>query len=818
MNTSIDTRNLPPLPSQAEILVLAQDSKLVGDFARQIARSSGFLLKSEFTKRAVDFLIPHSKTLKECCDTQSQLELSVRKLEEIRRGVSEKMITNTGITDDVSLRVYREETLRALNSIKATCGSQLPSNSTNIVDLNALWREVETLLTRNHDLLRRLSRDIESTVTPFTQHAERLLDHVLASDVISARTTQLCALSSYYPRGLSPEAEAARAGMLQVPGDSDTMNHVLSLYESSELEASGQSTPASPLQGYFAELTTLKKQLLTSPSRVDDVLSELRDLYVRSGSTALAFYATLNCIAAGDTSHHTLFLAFDSGERLGSLATLDETLRSMPNYENRRPVLLQLYRIALRTGNPNGEHLLEELRTKHRKSAEKSFAEALQFDSLKQYSAAKEKAVFAWSHAKDDLPNSSHLALEAIKLAYRLHFQSGHTAEESTTFSDTVATHILKLNRHDTFAWEILCGGLFAEGARGALPWKAIDRLIGTVKSPTGAYVAGTYAHNKRDIPRTRSYLSQTGDRSEPALNAKIILADIAHSEGGHEEALKLLEYVSIWAPHHPSLPRLVLPDHHAQPSLPRLLAPQTLPIASWNADTRCHISNALRDVRAGKPLVAALCEIPQYARLHSLLQHDSALFDKCREAARELDEHVKVLRPLVNRSHSLTWTIVPWSSHLVHWGSAVHIHEALNPDGHQYKLGQLVDLLDDIERAASILDPWMQHFAPLRLRERLFRAANSARRIHGRCNDLYTKSGDAEARVQNVVDVLSEITKVRELLIAEVSPNLRMGKDILNEWTEKLAALSLEALPDGEVHEQQHRQVHPKIRCKEAL
>ncbi len=295
-----------------------------------------------------------------------------------------------------------------------------------------------------------------------------------------------------------------------------------------------------------------------------------------------------------------------------------------------------------------------------------------------------------------------------MKLAYSLHFEMGNTLQDSVTFSDTVATKLLELDRNDNLAWEILCGALVSTSSSTVPAWTAIDELLETVKSPTGAYFAGLCAHTRGDRPQAQRYLSRTGDHTEPALRAKIALAEIAHSQGSHQEALEFLQHVSTWAPHHPLLPKLTLRDMPTRPQLPRPLAPRALPVDTWSADTRNWLSNVLREVRSGTPSTIALSRNKQYAKLDQLLQHDSALFTKCREAARALNEHAETLRRLIDRSNPLTWTILPWSSKQAHWSQAVHIHEALNPDGHRYVLGQLVDLLNDIERAASTLDPWM--------------------------------------------------------------------------------------------------------------
>jgi hypothetical protein len=799
------------------MLALANDSTLVLDFAREICRSSQFLLTSEFTQRALLYLAPHSKTLQKCCDTQSQLEATNRKVREIQVGLSEKMLASKDATGEAALRAYREETHRALNSLKNGNGLNLGSNPTDIPDLNALWHEAETLLTRNQNILEKFSKEIESAVALFTQNAENMLDHVAATDAMALAAAQLCTLSSYYPRGLSPEAEAARAGLLQVSGDSETMQHVLSLYELAEMAAAGQSAPQLPTQGYFAQLAKLKKQLSTSSPSADlRVLTELRDLYVSSGSTALAFYAALNCIAAGDTSHQTLFLAFESADQLGILCTLAESLRKVPDHANKRAILLQLYRIALRTGDSSGQQPLAALKTNHLMSAEKSFAESLECERAQQYDKAKEKAVSAWSHAKKDLANLSHLALQSMKLAHQIHFKMNHTAEENVNFSDTVVIQLLKLDSEDSLAWEILCGGVLDESAPGKQPWEALDQLLATVRSSTGAYIAGAYAHQRGDIPRMVHYLSKTGDHSQSALLAKIALADLAHTQGDHKKADQLIGYVSTWAPHHSLLPRLALPGASVRIRKPGIIPPQGLPVGEWESTTRLAIANALVAAQRGMPPAEALSTIPEYAKLRNLLEPHSPLFQKCRDTARELKEYVDTLTPFVDQSNPLTWGHLLWSSNQIHWSSAVHIHEALNPGGHTYTLGQMVNLLDDLERAVVVLDPWMQHFAPLRLRDRISQAAQSARRAHGRCTELFTTSKDEAAKAQSVVELISQITQVRDLLVSEVSNNLLRGKDALAEWTDKLLSLPAEGLLETSFHKRSQIQSNRKVRLKE--
>jgi hypothetical protein len=379
MNISLDGQNLPPLPSRAEVVALAQDSKFVRGFAHKLSDSSSYLLESEFTKHAIAFLNSHSATLRRCCDTQSQLEWVSEKLSEIQRELSEKILATGGSTENASLRAYRETTHKALNSLIKTSSLGPPLSTADVPDLETLWREAAALRTRNQNTIDSFAKAIESALEPFTLPAQSLLERIVMSKAISARATRLAEISGYYPRGLSPEAEAARAGMLRVSGDGESMNHVLSCYELSEIAAAGREAPELPQSSYFAELSNLKEQLSSSPRTARlGVLSQLKDLYASSGSTALAFYAALNCIGAGDTSHSTLFLGFESGEQLGTLHTLADTLRSIPNHEGMRSVLLQLYRIALRTGDPRGQAILTELKTKHLQSLEKSFAEALE--------------------------------------------------------------------------------------------------------------------------------------------------------------------------------------------------------------------------------------------------------------------------------------------------------------------------------------------------------------------------------------------------------------------------------------------------------
>jgi hypothetical protein len=477
--------------------------------------------------------------------------------------------------------------------------------------------------------------------------------------------------------------------------------------------------------------------------------------------------------------------------------------------------LLQLYRIGLVTNDSTRQDLLAELKMKHQMSAEKSFAEALECESLGRFAEAKEKAVNAWSHARKEPTSLSHLALEAMKFAYHTHFKSTHTPEENEAFSNAVATQLFKLDANDSMAWQIVCSTLLERGTPDATAWESIDKLLSVAKSPTGAYVAGTHAHKRNDIQRAWDYLSQVTGRSGQALRAKILSADLAHSEGDHEGATKLYRYVSTWAPHHPALPSFLIEGTPIRVVTPMVLAPQVLPVADWSPPTRLAISDAVLAVKSGQPPMQALSAISQYATLQDLLRYDSALFEKCHDAVRELGSHVEALSPFLNESNPSTWGLLPWSSSHLHWNDVVHIHEALNPEGHKYTFGQFANLLQNLERAAATLDPGMQHLAPLRLHERLHRAAERTRRAHGRCTELYNTSKGGDARLQSVKELVSEITQVRELLVHEITANLRRGKDTLGEWTGKLLSLPNGILLDMQEREEHRTFVDTRIRRK---
>lgn len=63
------------------------------------------------------------------------------------------------------------------------------------------------------------------------------------------------------------------------------------------------------------------------------------------------------------------------------------------------------------------------------------------------------------------------------------------------------------------------------------------------------------------------------------------------------------------------------------------------------------------------------------------------------------------------------------------------------------------------------------------------------------------------------MIDLIEEITKVREILVYEVSRNLRQGKEILREWTDKALALSPEALLENRELETPQRYLHRKAK-----
>jgi hypothetical protein len=562
----------------------------------------------------------------------------------------------------------------------------------------------------------------------------------------------LKALSTYYPRGASPEVEAYDLGLLTL--DQNAANTATILHEYNEAETgipkySGRSPYFRDLQGAKADVRDSNRDIQR--------LRNLRDVYLRSGSVALGYFANLNCIAAGDTSHNTLFQSTEQASVLNRFPELSSILAGLPQPYLNEATIFHRWRIAFLADNHSEAGVISKALTK--KSAE-SFMVA----AMKKYAAGNERdgADFAFSARQQSAvqyPDDPCLYIEAHLLS---------------PLSERDVQSIAKLAPNEVRVWR----DVVASHVEGVPDWAGLEAMLGRFEaSPSPWMLAASRALELSDRERTQRYLALAHQIAPTLVEPLVCLAALCIDKDSRE-VLEYLNQAQLLAPHHPAVVARSSQEENLDAA--KLVAARARSrggaLPEWDRKTGDQIRAALRDADSVQESLEAS---DAYGAVHTLLHSEELLPRALHAAIRFCSEQRILVQALIDRApcKASLWKL-----------SCGDMHDQLSTLSTNSAIGLFASCFRELTLALREIDPRDDYFGGLQKSSLLEASLETARFLWKGLDEVASETGLVQAQpLRSFEKCLGDLLGMLE---QEIAPNLQHASSLLELWANDMKAL----------------------------
>jgi tetratricopeptide (TPR) repeat protein len=712
----------------------------------QDAQGQESLASPALHQRASSFLAGSFQPISFLRLQQRQYTTALDQLAEVRSTITQQQKTANMLSAAEQLAQQRvlDSKLAPLRELCELSHShkraEVPTYELLTVEVDLMTDVLSSELAHSHEIVR-------PYLAAFTELAQQKWQ-ALSQQRTSEHNEQLLRANlTYYPRGMSPEAEASHAGLFLEVGRGPQTAQILEQYVATETNVS-QS-----LNGYFRDLQRAKQAVQAAREDLK-ALRELRDTYQRSGSSALSYFANLNCIVAGDTSHTTLYQASEQANVIGASQHLSEFLEKFPTSLQTPVLQFHRWRLAIQRGDHASAVRLEAGIPV--KSAEGFLVAAQQKDMLGDHRFASDLAFSASQEACKQYPEDPRLYIEARWICLR-----GARDRDGLT-------KLAKKAPDDTR----VVGELMATLFENKSSWEVVEETLEVTRRCHRAWVlAGDKAYELGDLPRARRYYEKAKTLDPRSAEPVIALAQTyQHTEP--EIWRKHIEEARQLAPHYPALVSLDAVEQGGSNLLPTrsLKWSKSGALPKWTEKVQTQIVAAMHDAQHFQE---RLLECDAYAAARTLLSPDSVLASSQSLAIELLERKCADVDAVlaVSPCKHAVWQL--WCGRL---------YDELEPCSVNSDFGVLTSCVRELSASLRELDPNDDYFFGAHCYPRLESLIKKARAIWLELTRADETSSDvSQAQLRALRGCLGEVLKV---LKVDLKSGLRQSEAALEQWT----------------------------------
>jgi hypothetical protein len=757
-------------------------ARLVSQFVATALQTGKEFDTAQLDQKAREFFVGHSDGLQRNHHPEVPYGSIIKELEALQPTLNQELLStlSSGVMDPQN-KVCSEVHQR-LDPFRKLLG-QISSPATALTP-EALFKETDRLIeiaTQEQEKVALQSRRLEDE---FCLAVSRAYEAGIAAHQLEDLARRLAQQSSYYPSRKSPEAHAIKRGLLRVTGDAGALQRLGEVYLRLDLEASELSSSVDTFQAptqagagahtnaYFNKLLDLKRELLFAPQeQLVPTLQKLRDTYVQSGSIALSYFSSLDCLAAGDYSHQTLTIAGDAALTLSLSAEFQDTLRLLLDSADPDPAIaLHLLRNpADLKMKPAEVTQLRAILDMFPDTAEYGLARAT--ESLKNgYSdMARDQGLSAYAIAK---VSNGPLASASLEIALQAIMSSSPAQGPCSSAVTMLSKKILRCEPENLMAWDTL----ISHGSplcTVAGDWTEIDKLLQSYPSERGYLRAAEWAKETGDPQRAESYLQEAVNGSIGSTETQLALAKLFEERGDEKAMYECLKQAAELSPHHSGITFPV--EYGSVASLPARVTVMPVPIdpSEWTEEIRNQIIEAARGKNQFKSNLEEVCS--EYAFVKMLLNQRSDLYKYHQETRTQLNNYLQDITLLLAQK---SVTAVQWLK------AAATMHQELNPLGYKSALCHFRNTLRELGDAVTSLDRSDHHLGVLKQVPTLDAHVENSREAWVVCTEKIEAKKPA-AEIREALEALQHtLVRLDGVVANDIGKRLIAGSYVVDRWT----------------------------------